>query len=418
MHFIRAFLLGPLLGGVIGSAEAAEFRFECPLDSFVEIPSVWEMTPDDLEAQFSAEDVEIEDNPFFKWLTLNRDRAVFMRQPYGNVEVDLTLFEGTVRVQEVIVDFYEGTVNGITFSIYNRGDGGDIEPADFKERLKTSGRQIGQRLGARPMAKKADHTQGLLTEGWLWLSENGMAVLEHNEEAPEAQLEFLRLKIARRDAKGPFAAAMQSRSGASVRLSELPQNVQRDDKGNVYVGGLPMVDQGPKGYCVVASTARLFEYYGIPCDQHQLAQISGADATKGTSTLAISESLGAIDHRFKTRYEIVAALSTRGALHEVDRDMRLDKRFERGDFDKEIRDHIDDGIPLLWSLELGQFPERPAISPQASGGHMRMIIGYNDDTDEIVFSDSWGAGHEKKFMKAGDAFQATHGLFVLKPTTR
>lgn len=134
--------------------------------------------------------------------------------------------------------------------------------------------------------------------------------------------------------------------------------------------------------------------------------------------MAISESLGEIDHRFKTRYEILAALTTRGGLYEVDRDLRPDGRFERKDFDKQIRNYVDDGIPLLWSLELGLYKERPAISPQAVGGHMRMIIGYNDKTEEIVFSDSWGAGHEKKFMAADDAFEATHGLFVLKPTTR
>ena len=32
---------------------------------------------------------------------------------------------------------------------------------------------------------------------------------------------------------------------------------------------------------------------------------------------------------------------------------------------------------------------------------MRMIIGYNDKTKAILFSDSWGAGHELKQMKMG-----------------
>jgi len=47
---------------------------------------------------------------------------------------------------------------------------------------------------------------------------------------------------------------------------------------------------------------------------------------------------------------------------------------------------------------------------------MRLIIGYNDKTEEIIFSDSWGAGHEAKRMKMSDAYKASHGLFVLKPT--
>ena len=45
-----------------------------------------------------------------------------------------------------------------------------------------------------------------------------------------------------------------------------------------------------------------------------------------------------------------------------------------------------------------------------------MVTGYNDSTGEIIFSDSWGAGHEKKRMRMSDAHKATRGLFVLKPT--
>ena len=245
-----------------------------------------------------------------------------------------------------------------------------------------------------------------------------MAVVEHNPEAMTGQAEFLRMRIMRRDAKGAMAAAMQSRSGASVRLSDLPANVTRNPDGDIYIAGIPMVDQGPKGYCVVASAQRLFEYYGIPCDQHQLAQIAGTTASGGTSTLAMSEALGKIDHRFKTRFKALGMLATNGKLYEPDRDMRLKNDFEANDFEKAIQRYVDDGIPLLWALTLGRFPEEPSISLQATGGHMRMIIGYNPESGDVLFSDSWGAGHEVKRMKLDHAFQATHGLFVMHPTTR
>jgi len=178
-----------------------------------------------------------------------------------------------------------------------------------------------------------------------------------------------------------------------------------------------MVDQGAKGYCVVASVQRLFEYYGIACDMHQLAQIAGSDPEQGTNMLAINRELGKIDHLFKTRFQCLAVRSTRG-LVELEDDRYVGDPVSRDDFDKMIRSSIDDGIPLLWSLELGLFPEEPAIAQQAGGGHMRMIIGYDDSEDRILFSDSWGAGHELKSMDGGHAYDATHGLFLLKPTTR
>ncbi|MFV1994464.1 MAG: hypothetical protein ACC661_03420, partial [Verrucomicrobiales bacterium] len=290
------------------------FRFEASLDPFVTLPSAWKITPDQLEGFFDNENMD--KNPHFKWLTKNRSRALFQRHPFSNVTVDLTLFGGEVPVEEATIDFKDGTFLGMTVSIYNRGDGGEIDQAEFERRRKITGREIGAQLDIRPFRREAKPAQGMLTQGWIWVSAAGMAVLESNPEAEKGRIEFLRLRLARRDAKGAYAAAMQNRAGATVKLSDLPKNVVRDGDGNVYVKNVPMVDQGQKGYCVVASTQRLFEYYGIACDQHQLAQISGADPERGTNTLSITNELGAIDHLFKTRFTALA-ISHRGNLHEL-----------------------------------------------------------------------------------------------------
>jgi hypothetical protein len=46
---------------------------------------------------------------------------------------------------------------------------------------------------------------------------------------------------------------------------------------------------------------------------------------------------------------------------------------------------------------------------------MRLIIGYNDKTGEILYSDSWGAGHELKRMPLAQAVSMTTGLTTLEP---
>lgn len=53
--------------------------------------------------------------------------------------------------------------------------------------------------------------------------------------------------------------------------------------------------------------------------------------------------------------------------------------------------------------------------PQAFGGHMRLITGYNTTTGEILYSDSWGMGHEEKRMPASDAWAITMGMNSLQP---
>jgi len=97
------------------------------------------------------------------------------------------------------------------------------------------------------------------------------------------------MRIAPRDASGPIASAIREHRG-SVSLTQLAKNVEKDG-ARVLIPGVPMVDQGPKGYCVVAASQRLFEYYGISCDQHQIAKIAGTDAKAGTNSKKMMEAL-------------------------------------------------------------------------------------------------------------------------------
>ena len=69
---------------------------------------------------------------------------------------------------------------------------------------------------------------------------------------------------------------------------------------------------------------------------------------------------------------------------------------------------------MIWGVYLGLVKE-PFLTPQTKGGHMRMIIGLNKKTDEVLYSDTWGAGHELKRMSLEDALTITRGLYIVKP---
>jgi hypothetical protein len=209
-----------------------------------------------------------------------------------------------------------------------------------------------------------------------------------------------------------------------------------------------MVDQGEKGYCVVATTARVFGYYGMQVDQHEIAQIANASAESGTSSSGMIESLGRIAGRFKVRVktheemeypelgDLVSdynRLAKRKNAREFPADPSVnmwtyfdafdpailkETRMKDGagfkSFIAEVQRSIDAGVPLLWTVTVGIFPEEK-INPQTRGGHMRLIIGYNTATNEVLYSDSWGAGHEMKRLGTAEAFCATHGLYSIQP---
>ena len=410
-------VISGVMAFLMASSLLADEKMAASLDVLIDAPKCWELTPEGFEKHFNAIRPEL-----FTWITSDRTRAKLSRALYSNVTIDLSMFGGTVPVEEAVVDFSGGRLNMVTLSIFNRGDAGEIGEADFKNRYMTAGKAMGARLNAKPMVRAANRQQGLLTEGYSWSSPAGIAMLEINEGALGGSArEFLRLRVARPDAEGALAASMKNSGGAAAaKLGELPANVVRDDKGNVFIRNLPMVDQGNKGYCLPASTQRIFEYYGIGADMHQIAQVAESDPDKGTSSMSMAKELDRIDFRFKTRL-VVMAMMSENALVEVEvrkGEYLVGKPVDERKFLKNIHDFIDDGIPLLWSLELGRFPEEPDLKPQTSGGHMRIIIGYNESTGRLIFSDSWGAGHEFKTIKASDAYAASQGLFALKPTVR
>jgi hypothetical protein len=210
-----------------------------------------------------------------------------------------------------------------------------------------------------------------------------------------------------------------------------------------------MVDQGQKGYCVVASAERVMRYYGNPVDANELAQIANTKTEGGTSSEAMFDALKKVGARLKVRVRDVQQGDTvkdilrlitdynraakRAGVPEVPdpgrmidvgavyramkgdllKEVRTKNKSDMARFQRQIESHIDTGIPLLWTVMLGLTSE-PGI-PQTAGGHMRLIIGYNKQKEEVLFSDSWGAGHELKRLPLADAWTMTTGAMSIEP---
>ncbi len=392
--------------------EAETDALHCALDEFVTLPGAFKLTSDLVDLHFNVPGVRARrGNPYFQWLTGSRSRA-HLRRLEGDLvkKVSLTILDGEIPVDEALVDFREGKLHGVTISIYNRGDSEKIGRAEFERRFQRCSKLLTDILGVRPKRRDADRNSGLQIESWLWSSTKGKGAIEYNPGAREhVSPEFLRLRLAPRESKGGMAAAMSERHSARP-LSKLTESVRTSKRGDTFIGDIPMVDQGMKGYCVAATCQRLFEYYEIPSDQHQLALAMGTTAQSGTSGQDMKQALKKIDYRYKTRFEEV--------------DLAPDAYW------KDLRRYIDDGVPVLWTLLMSaQAESAQGTTPAKEGegaqrravrvvGHMRMIIGYNEKKGEIIYSDPWGAGHEFKRLPRGKAYGATTGMYVLKPTVR
>jgi hypothetical protein len=100
---------------------------------------------------------------------------------------------------------------------------------------------------------------------------------------------------------------------------------------------------------------------------------------------------------------------------EILRRARAKRAGEMARFQSSIQENINSGVPLLWAVVLGKVKETPDLRMTSTSGHMRMIIGYNPKTSEIIYTDTWGPGHERKVMSLSDAWTISTALYTIKP---
>ncbi|MCA1963485.1 MAG: hypothetical protein LDL31_06025, partial [Prosthecobacter sp.] len=360
----------------------------------------------------------------FEWLSERKDQARFFGPGLG-------LWEGSIPVSEAIVEFSaEGMPTKLTFSIYNRGDAETLIASreQFESRVNSLRDVISKRVAVAPTERGKDKSSAVAAEGFVWMKPPNAYLLEYSYQREVKtrdipfRAEFIRLRVANVGAGGRAAATVASTSGAvaPVGRSSLVSQVKREANGDVLIPTVPMVDQGPKGYCAVATAERVFKYYGIPVDQHEMAQVADTSQGGGTSPDKMLAALNKLEARMGVSVRVIEdweykkfmdkvadynkeakrakkpeinARPRDGVIYideiigQMDGEVLRTARTERdragfGKFQRTIAGLIDQGIPVMWSVSLGLLPE-PEV-PQASGGHMRLIIGYNAKTGEAL----------------------------------
>lgn len=228
----------------------------------------------------------------------------------------------------------------------------------------------------------------------------------------------------------PVAFADNYGKGDVVDRDQLKANILKNVKtdeasGDVVVTDIPMVEQGPKGYCVPATWERYMRYLGIPADMYVLAMAAGSTA-QGTNLDAMVSNVDSLVTLYHRRIDTL-----------------------NGELDMPtISKNIDQGLPVMWCCYihapfekaiLRRKYERTGITDWSAwgadlkkrdeteipneingstvvGGHQRMIIGYNAKTNEIAISDSWSARYAIRWLTLPEANAINAGIsYVIEP---
>lgn len=208
-------------------------------------------------------------------------------------------------------------------------------------------------------------------------------------------------------------------SDESVR-SAAKANVQENEFGDVLIKNIPMVNQGPKGYCVPATMERYLRYMGIRADMYTLAMAGSTTIGGGTILSEIIEGTSSYVRRSSRKMETISS------------EVSI----------KDVKKYIDRGQPLMWTMYSTEtynslantitkqrkqainykewrkalrtiIEDAPKLYKDRNKGHVCLIVGYNKETDEVAVSDSWGPKYELRWISAEVAQTISQGTFYI-----
>lgn len=424
-----------ILFSTMAVAAVAAVSEAVSLDPLLTQPQLWSLQ----QADFA----KLETAKFFSWTSQAHDSA-------RAGERQLQLFG--LPLVESVARFDSGKLNDITATIYDRGDAGDLTKDQFDGLVRICVEALDKYTNVKFTVRGKDPKSAVHAEGLVWQTPAARFLLEYSaaHEMIGGRMayrpEFVRLEITPPE----HTVSLLESAADPVRAKFTGiAHVKRDFvSGDVVIPDVPMVDQGQKGYCAVACTERVMRYYGIRVDENEIAEVANTDSREGTSADAMFDAVKKLGARLRVRVRAIeqmdvaqivalmreynqvakkdheAAIPDQGRMLDVSaiyhamkpevlKEARLKNKSNLGRFQREVQSHVEQGTPLLWSVMLGVVEEK-GLS-QASGGHMRLIIGYNAKSEEILYTDSWGAGHERKRMPATDAWTITTGLTSIEP---
>lgn len=330
------------------------------------------------------------------------------------------------KLVETIAKFQDDKLVSLTAYLWTRGDSrGSFSERDFKAKFKSYYLMV--KKFADNKAGERNRRQGISSNtAYSWkMNDHTLQLIESSTKRP-FKAEF-------------FALQVSSVSKANRKdRSSLKSGLVRNDKGDVYIQGIPMINQGTKGYCVCATVARVLNYYGRPATMHEVAKMAGGDPDRGTSIEETTKAIEKVKTKLRIKLDYIRVKNEAPKLynrayrtrfspnihnfyHLYDGDSKHvleaipDKTTSLRYYLRDIKKSIDKGIPIAWTMYVGIHKEKGVAAGSSVGGHMRMIIGYNEKTQEIIYSDSWGPGHEIKRWPLKAAYSVTVSLISISP---
>ncbi len=247
---------------------------EVAIDALFEPGKLWTQTAADIETTWKDKG--------FKWNSEQvKDRGVIRRENWGFEPLKLNAF-GKLTVEEVVFVLKDGRLSEVALLPWNKGDSenSDISEKAFNTIVESWTAELNKCIAPNHKDRGRDTASAARAERRMWIGKETLAQLEFSggrerirdpysgreRNGPNFQGEFIRLRLL---PKPDSVLGLDASTGGTVAVSrgDLSKSVVREPSGDVLIPNVPMVDQGDKGYCAVATSARILNYYGVPAER-------------------------------------------------------------------------------------------------------------------------------------------------------
>ncbi len=387
---------------------------------------------------------------YFMWTSDAQIEAFYPADPKS--EDKLTLFGQPV--ESALVKFTKDHPSSIYLTLYQYNGKNAIEISTFRNNMKAIFAALKKRYPKiKPKLLRERRSDDLHVNALYWKSGNYACLMKwaiKGSSKPEyLQIEFDLVSAVNDPLRRSIGKTNFSRP---VFGKDIRRNVKRRKNGNVFISGVPMVEQGDKGNSAVSTVQRILEYYGIKPEKpieipavkkgtkyssdveepvvqlRGICEKNGLKLTEdflffdgGRSARKLENLVGSYNREAKREGEPKIEIPAKGVVV-IGTIKKMKPEFffkvrnidhNADKFQSDIMRNIVMGRPVIWYTILGVAKED--LPKKVSDTQMRLIIGFNSSTREVIYTDCWGEGHEIKKMPYSQAWPITLGLFSIEP---
>lgn len=279
----------------------------------------------------------------------------------------------------VITDRKNQNVSSIDFIFANKGDISRRSGTAIRQSIRSLRDKLTVEFGKPEKGTLGPDTKKFRRDVQVWHC-GGCAIMLESERGEYAIIHI--------------RPAQQSVSRKPEKIAgDLSGNVVRNEFGDVFIRDIPMIDQGGKGYCAVATAARVVMYLGIKdAGMHLLADVAKSDAEDGTSLAALNQALKPLCREYGMKQKFIGEVSVKAVKKYIDRGIPvLWTMFATNEYESMRRSNaklrMQAGSPEAWAKILRK---QRTVKSSRKNSHLCLIVGYNELTGEIAVSNSWG----------------------------